>query len=34
MYHALGGVISGEKLRPCFGSLNKHIKQANYQASM
>ena len=34
IYRASGGVISGEKLPPCFDSLNQHIKRANYQAAV
>ena len=34
MYHASGGVISGEKLSPCFDSLKQHIKRENYQATV
>ena len=34
MYRASGGVASGEKLLPCFDSLNHYIKRANYQAAV
>ena len=34
MYFASGGVISGEKLPPCFDRLKQHIKQVNYQAAV
>ena len=34
MYFAWGGIISGEKLPPCFDSLKQHIKRENYQADV
>ena len=33
-YRASGKVFSGEKLAPCFDSLQQHIKPANYQAAV